>query len=124
MLIWLPFLHFPPHLAQSTTTTSTRTQAVLVVPRFLHNSALRMADSPNHNSKATGSEASVHAEKHDDDPATLQKKTAQQAQKNHDTAGHKSTHNDVPTHSEDSVHADKHDHDPLPDHKKASNSQK
>lgn len=87
------------------------TQAVL--PRTFRTCSTQKAEKP------TGSEANVHAEKHDASPEELQKKTANKAQSDHHTTGTAAA-NDKPTHSEDFVQADKHDHDPLPDHKKAS----
>ncbi|UZJ52811.1 hypothetical protein CBS101457_002131 [Exobasidium rhododendri] len=104
-------------LAGGSRSVARMTSIAQPLPRTIRTSAYRMNDSPK---KSTHSEDAVHAEKHDLSPEELQKKTANDAKKKHDTTPKSSSPNDIPTGSEDSVHADRHAHDPLPDHKKKS----
>lgn len=68
---------------------------------------MRRTDDPRVLNKDTHSGASVKADKHDKDPKTLQKETAQAANQSGSTSS-----SGAPTNSEDAVHGEKHSKSP------------
>ncbi|SPO48152.1 uncharacterized protein PSANT_05840 [Moesziomyces antarcticus] len=77
--------------------------------RTLMTSTVRRTDDPRVLNKDTHSGASVKADKHDKDPKTLQKETAQAANQSGSGSGSSSG---APTDSEDAVRGEKHSKSP------------